>query len=168
MNSHQRPKGSRTAKITAIFGDDYYDMKLDFEALVELEEKTDRGAFFILRRLSDFDHVGYVGDFKIVWLTEIIRLGLIGGGMKATKALKLTDRYLREGFALDYLQVATNALYAAIHGPEEEPVVYEKPQSGEPEPEVDQMTPTPSAASNGENIGSSPEPSELTPNPSDE
>ena len=168
MQSHQKPKGSRTAKITAIFGDDYYDMKLDFEALVELEEKTDRGAFFILRRLSDFDHVGYVGDFKIVWLTEIIRLGLIGGGMKDAKALKLTDRYLRDGFALDYLQVATNVLFAGIHGPEEEPVVYDKAQPGEPEPEADQTTPTPSAASDGENTGSSPEPSESTPNPSDE
>lgn len=162
MTLHNAPKGSRTAKITAIVGDDYYTLKLDFERLTDLEEKIDKGAFYILRRMSDFDHGGFVGDFRIGWIKEVIRLGLIGGGMRDTDALKLTDRYLREGFALDYLQTATNALYAALHGPEQEPVVFDKVepegQPGEPEPEV--VTPTPSDESNGENTGNSPGSSE--------
>lgn len=157
MTLNSKPRGSRTARITAIVGDDYYDLRLDYERLVELEERTEKGAIFIYRRMSDFDHNGYVGDFRISWVSEIIRLGLIGGGMRASDALKLTDRYLREGFVLDYLQTATNALYAALHGPEQEPVVFGESEPGEPEPK--EVTPTPSAESNGENTGNSPEPS---------
>lgn len=158
-------KGSRTAKITAIVGDDYYDLKLDFGALVELEEKTDRGAFYILRRLSDVDHQGFVGDFRISWIIDIIRIGLVGAGsMNAREAVKFTDRHLREGFVMDYLEVAQNVLYAALHGPEQEPVVFETKDAepGEPEPEAE-LTPTPSDASNGENTGNSPEESGSTP-----
>lgn len=158
MTLNSKPKGSRTARITAIVGDDYYDLRLDYERLVELEDKTEKGCFYILRRMSDFDHNGYVGDFRISWIFEIIRLGLIGGGMRAPDALKLTDRYLREGFALDYLQTATNALYAACHGPEQEPVVFGEGEPGEPEPKV--VSPTPSEESNGANTGNSQEPSE--------
>lgn len=167
MHQTQKPKGSRTAKITAIVGDDYHDLKLDFGLIQELEDKHDKGAMFILRRLTDFDHTGSLaGDFRVIWIVDVIRLGLIGGGMSPREALRYTDLHLRDAFVLDYIAVAANALAAGLHGPSDDPVKFDEPKAGEepgePTPEV---TPTPSAASHGENIGSSAAPSDSTPNP---
>lgn len=167
MIQPEKPKGSRTAKVTAIIGNDYYDLKLDFGCLEELEEKTDRGCYYILRRMTDFDQFGLIGDFKLSWITDIIRIGLVGGGsMSPREAVKFTDRHLRDAFVMDYLPVAVKVLDAGIHGPTAEPVVFDTAEPGEPEPEAD-VTPTPSADMNGENTGNSPEPSGSTLNPSE-
>lgn len=162
MLPNKPPKGSRTAKITAIVGDDYYDLKLDFGLLEEFEDKHGVGAFYVLRKFSDQDMMGGItGDFRVKWVYDVIRLGLVGGGMPPREAVKFADRHLREGFLLDYLPVATNALYAALHGPEEDPVKFDEPttpEDGEPgEPTPEELTPTPSAESHGENITNSAE-----------
>lgn len=170
MTKTLKPKGSRTATINAVVGDDYYPLKLDFDCLQELEDKHDRGAFFILRKLSDFDNTGSLtGDFRLIWIVDVIRLALTGGGMTPREAVKHTDRHLRDGFVMDYLPVATSALYAALHGPEDDPVKFDEQKEGEPAGEpgepTPEVTPTPSAAFHGENIGSSAAPSDSTPNP---
>lgn len=165
MIQPEKPKGSRTAKIRRIIGDDYYDLKLAYDQLVELQEVTGVGPFYLNRHLVEADHLGWTGNFKIEWVYDIIRLGLIGSGeFQPRDAVRFCDRHIRSGFILDYIEPAAAALNAALYGPEEEPVVVEAAEPGEPEPEVD-VTPTPSAASNGENIGNSPEPSEPTRDP---
>lgn len=168
MIQPEKPKGSRTAKVRRIIGDDYYDLKLAYDQLVELQEVTGVGPFYLNRHLVEADHLGWTGNFKIEWVYEIIRLGLIGSGEFAPReAVKFCDRHIRSGFILDYIEPAAAALNAALYGPTEEPVVIETP--GEPEPKVESdPTPTPSAASNGENTSSSPEPLESDPTLSDE
>nr|WP_295217492.1 GTA-gp10 family protein [uncultured Brevundimonas sp.] len=157
MISEDKPKGSRTAKVTKAIGDDYYDLKLDFEGIVELEEKAERGAYFIYLKMAALNatQTDLEGDFRVKWIADVIRIGLIrSGAMTAPNAINFVEQHLRGGFIMDYLQAAIDVLYAAIYGPEDEPVVFEK--SGEPKPEV---SPTPSADTNGANTGSSPEPS---------
>jgi hypothetical protein len=159
MISGDKPKGSRTAKVTKAIGDDYYDLKLDFEGIVELEEKTDRGVYFLYKKMSELNlhQSDFEGDFRAKWIVDVIRIGLIrSGAMTGPKAINFVEHHLRGGFVMDYLPAAIDVLYAAIYGPEDEPVVFEK--SGEPEPEVD-ASPTPSADTDGANTGNSPEPS---------
>ena len=158
MTSQQKPKGSRTAKVRRLIGDDYYDLKLAFDQLVELQEETGVGPFFMLRHIADADFRGeWTGNFKLEWIYEIIRLGLVGSGEKTpTEATRWCDRHIREGFILDFIEPAATALNAALYGPEDDPVAFEtNGEPGEPTPEVEPLTP--SAASNGDITGPSPE-----------
>ena len=104
-------------------------------------------------RLTDRDPLTkmVVGDFRMEWILEAVRLGLIGGGMNPIKALKLTDRYVRDGFIMDYVETAADVLWVSLYGPEDEPLTpdeepEEEDTSGEPMAEV---SPTPSPALSG-------------------
>ena len=79
----------------AFFGDGEKQFLLTPEMIVELERKTASGIGGLCRRL-------FAGEFKHSEMTEVIRLGLIGGGTAPKEADALVaayarspDRYLR-------------------------------------------------------------------------
>ena len=121
---------SRSAEITLAFGDGEHAFRLAIGQLRELQEKCDAGPPLILKRLHE-------ASWRVEDVSETIRLGLIGGGMDAIKALSLTARYVHERPAWAYnSQVASAVLGAALFGAEDE---------DEPEkPEAGAETPTPS------------------------
>lgn len=105
----------RDAKITQPFGDDEYVFRLAWGQISELQEKTGCGPFFLLSRFES-------GEWKIEDISEIIRLGLIGGGMVPIDALKLVRRYVMERPPLENLPLAQAVLIAGLMGaPEEQP-----------------------------------------------
>ncbi len=85
--------------------------RLAIAQLEELQEKCDAGPQQILRRLYD-------GTWRVKDVTETIRLALIGGGMPAVQAAKLTMNYVSDGMLGDNVFVAQAAIMAAITGPE--------------------------------------------------
>lgn len=155
MNSDAQPpigRANRTAKLTRIIGDDYYDLKMTSEAIMELEEATERGGVFVLKRMAAIDPLtrDYMGDFSVKWIMDIIRIALVhGGSMQPRESVRFVDRHLREGFVMDYHEIAIETLSAGLFGGHVEPIEEEASEEGEPQPE--EVSPTPSASSNGAN-----------------
>lgn len=106
---------SRDAKITLDWADDTYVFRLAWGQLVELQEKCDAGPYIILQRL-------YEGSWKMLDVSEPIRLGLIGGGMEPVKALKLVREYVQARPVNESVLYAQAILSAGLMGaPDEAP-----------------------------------------------
>ncbi len=107
---------NRNAAVDLDFGGGTYRFRLAMGELEELQEVAGAGPYHSLRRLL-------AGDWHLQDVRDTIRLGLIGGGLPANDALKLTRRYVDE--RPDWLRNATLAiavLSAALAGaPEEQP-----------------------------------------------
>ncbi len=73
---------------TAFFGDADYTFALTDDLIGELERIADLGIGALYLRAVNM-------QFKLADLTEIIRLGLIGGGCNPERAARLTDAYAR-------------------------------------------------------------------------
>jgi hypothetical protein len=73
-------------EVTAKWADGTYAFRLTVAGILELEEKCDAPFAVIFDRLS-------TGKFKVRDVIETIRIGLIGGGAPAAKAMTLVDRY---------------------------------------------------------------------------
>jgi hypothetical protein len=113
----------RDARISYPFGDDEHTFRLAIGQLIELEEKRDAGAPLILNRL--LSATWFVSDVR-----EVIRLGLIGGGMPATDAIRLVKRYVEDVPSWqENALLATAVLGAALQGVEDEPAPG-KPEAG--------------------------------------
>lgn len=141
-------------------GDDYYEMKMDFDGLVETQERCllngeEVGPQYVMNRLKEIEAIGGgfqpMGKWNPMWVYEVIRIGLVRGGLEPRKAIKLCDRYIREGFVMDYIDTAADVLFVGLYGPDDEPV--ETP--GETMTEA--TSPTPSEESNGAFSTSSPD-----------
>lgn len=64
-----------------------------------------------------------IGDYSPNWIYHTIRLALIGSeAMKPTEAVRFCDRYIRNGFVMDYAAVAAEVLYAGLLGHDDDPV----------------------------------------------
>lgn len=144
-------------------GDNYYELKMDFDGLVEVQEACllngqEVGPQFVLNRLRELEATGggfqSVGRWNPMWVYEVLRIALVRGGLEPRKAIKLCDRYIREGFVMDYIDTAADALFVGLYGPDDEPV--ETP--GETMTEA--TSPTPSDESNGASSMSSPDQSD--------
>lgn len=106
---------SRDASLTLAFGDAEHRFRLALGELRELQEKTKAGPMALLRRLQS-------GDWRVDDAREILRIGLVGGGLKPVEALALVTRYV-DGFPLlDAVPPAIAVLGAALFGAEDEPV----------------------------------------------
>lgn len=105
---------SRNAKVTAPFGDKAYDFRLGIAELVEHDRLCDAGPEHVLQALFD-------GSWRVPYIRETIRLGLIGGGMDPMTALVMTDTYAGPGSFMGLKSLASNILAAAIMTPPEEP-----------------------------------------------
>lgn len=106
----------RDARLDGIvFGDGDYSFRLGWGQLVELQEYTNAGPYFVLNRLHS-------GEWRVEDVSSIIRLGLIGAGMEPTPALKLVRRYVEDRPPLENHQLAVIILTAGLMGAPEEPV----------------------------------------------
>lgn len=111
----------RDARITEFLGDDDQDFRLGFGEFVELQEKTGVGPFALYKRLMTEDWM--IGD-----ISEVLRIGLIGGGMAPKDASKLVKRYVINRPPLENLTLARAVIMVGLYGaPEEDPKSKEAP-----------------------------------------
>lgn len=103
----------RNASVTLAWGDGDYVFRLAWGQLIMLQEACDAGPFVILQRLAD--STWRVGD-----ISHVIRIGLIGGGMKPTDALKLVRTYVEDRPPLENLLTAQAILAAGVMGAPDE------------------------------------------------
>lgn len=106
---------SRDAKIELTWADGEYTFRLGWGELEALQEACEAGPWVILERL--FTRQCLIGD-----ISNVIRQGLIGGGLEPTAATKLVRTYVEKRPPAENLLFATVILQAAIQGAEEEPV----------------------------------------------
>ncbi|HWD14337.1 MAG TPA: gene transfer agent family protein [Pseudochrobactrum sp.] len=106
---------SRDAKIELTWADGDYTFRLGWGELEALQEACDAGPWVILERL--FTKQCRVGD-----ISNVIRQGLIGGGLEPTAATKLVRTYVEKRLPAENLLFATVILQAAVQGAGEEPV----------------------------------------------
>lgn len=106
---------SRDASISLDWADGTYDFSLKWGELALLQEATDTGPYVIFQRLHS-------GAWRIQDLSNIIRLGLIGGGMMPTDALAKTRAYVEKRPPLESLPFAVAILSAGLLGAPDEPL----------------------------------------------
>lgn len=97
-------------EIVAFFGDQQYRLRLSVELVSELERQVGVGIGSLNKRVL-------AGHFAIKDLIEIIRLGLIGGGVTPQRAKELIDTYTTDRPLLEYAPVAIDVLSALFVGP---------------------------------------------------
>lgn len=73
--------------IRRFFGDGERDFALPAKMILELEEKTDTGFGDLWRKISS-------NSFRLIEITETIRLALIGGGTQPVDADRLVRTYV--------------------------------------------------------------------------
>lgn len=105
----------RDAMVTFDWADGTHSFRLAWGQLAELQEKCDAGPYVVLQRLHN-------GEWRIEDIINIIRLGLIGGGMEPAQALKLVRRYVEARPPMENLIPAQVILSAALTGAPEEKV----------------------------------------------
>lgn len=105
----------RSAEVVFDWGDGTYSFRLAWGQLIELQEKCDAGPYVILQRLQ-------AGAWRMEDIGNIIRLGLIGGGMPAADALKKTRTYVEAFPPFENLMPAQVILGAALMGAPDEAV----------------------------------------------
>ena len=115
---------SRDAKIELAWADGDYTFRLAWGQLAELQEKTDCGPYVVLQRLMD-------GTWFTTDISNVIRLGLIGGGAEPSKALGLVRAYVEDRPPVENVPIAQAILYAACMGAQDDKLG----ESVAPEPE---------------------------------
>lgn len=123
---------NRSARITLTWADGKHEFRLAIGELRELQEKTNQGIRSIARRISS-------GDEFVDEVREVIRIGLIGGGMAPPKALKLVERYVDGRPLIENISTAQAIAFAAIVGAPEESVG-KKAEAAEEEMTISQTT----------------------------
>lgn len=107
---------SRDASIALDWADGTYQFRLAWAQIGELQEKCNAGPFEILRRLS-------VGTWRVEDISNVLRLGLIGGGMEPVPALKLVRLYVEARPPMENLLPAQAVMSAGLMGaPDEDDV----------------------------------------------
>lgn len=104
---------SRDGSITLTWADGDYVFRLGWSELAKLQEACDAGPYVILNRLVD-------GAWRVADISATIRLGLVGGGMPPTDALKKVREYVEDRPPIESLMVAQAVLSAAIVGAPDE------------------------------------------------
>lgn len=116
----------RSCEIELVFADNSYLFRLPAKRIAELQDRCGAGIGAIYKRTMS-------GDFYENDLKEIVRLGLIGGGLEPLEARKLIDRYC-DAWPLNVWFVhAAAILSACVNG-------YEKPSEGEADDPPGKMT----------------------------
>lgn len=116
---------SRDASITLPFADGDYVFRLAWGDLAKLQESRDAGPYVILTRLQTY-------EWHVEDISEVIRLGLIGGGLAPVKALQLTRSYVEARPPIENLPTAILVLGTAVIGNKDE-VVGKKEEAASPE-----------------------------------
>lgn len=79
----------RHGQVELDWADGTYSFRLAIDGVEELEEKCDLGIIEIAARLQ-------ARTCRLKQISEVLRIGLIGGGMKPVDALKLVRRHVDE------------------------------------------------------------------------
>jgi hypothetical protein len=103
----------RNARFTAEFADGTYDFCMNYGAIRMLQESRDMGPLFIFGLLES-------GAWRVEDIREIIRCGLIGGGMAPARAVKLVQMYVEERPPMENMALAKRVLGAGLIGAPEE------------------------------------------------
>lgn len=105
---------SRDASVVLAFGDGDYLFRLAWGELAKLQEACDAGPFVVMQRLKD-------GSCRLDDISEVIRWGLIGGGLSPVEATKLIRLYV-EGRPPAESRMTAYAVMAAgcLGAPEEQ------------------------------------------------
>lgn len=119
---------SRLGAVDLQFGDGEYSFRLRMAQLIELDEKFEVGP---QKMLVDFSN----NSARVPHVREIIRLGLIGGGMKPSEAFALVKNYVDQRPLMESVMHAQVILAAAVVGlPEDEPPGKPEAPEGASEP----------------------------------
>lgn len=139
----------RDAKIDLDFADGHYDFKLGWKELISLQERLEMGPYMIQKRLL-------LGEWRIQDLAEVIRWGLIGGGLTAPEATKLVRLYVERQPPMSAppgeiekssLGVASAVIAAALIGAPEENAKLGEAGRGEAKRSDSMISPTADGAS---------------------
>ncbi|MGV2067032.1 gene transfer agent family protein [Agrobacterium sp. 22-226-1] len=98
------------AIIEADFADGTYKFALTWDLASEWEKTTDRSMYATLL------HAVRTGIVNLHDAREILRLGLIGGGMTPTDALRLVRTYVENRPAAENFPLVVRVMDAAFHG----------------------------------------------------
>ncbi|NGN45182.1 gene transfer agent family protein [Mesorhizobium sp. CGMCC 1.15528] len=104
---------SRDARIELDWADGTYAFRLGWGQLGELQEKTDAGPYVVLNRLHS-------GQWRVEDVSNVIRLGLIGGGLAPAEALKIVRTYVEARPPMENVPIAQAVLAAGLIGAPEE------------------------------------------------
>lgn len=106
---------SRDASITLDWADGTYLFRLAWGELEKLQEACDAGPYVIFNRLID-------GSWRVADVSNVIRLGLIGGGMTPVEALNKVRSYVEARPPMESLVIAQAVLSAGIVGAPDEDI----------------------------------------------
>jgi hypothetical protein len=106
---------SRSAKITAPFAGEEYEFRMAWGDLIKLQEKRDLGPYEITTRL-------HAGTWRLEDIREVIRIGLIGGGMAVPLAAKLVREHVEGSPGMEHLALAQIIMQAGLVGAPDEPL----------------------------------------------
>lgn len=106
---------TRSAKINLTWADGDYDFALRWGELAELQEKTDAGPYVVLQRIGS-------GSWRVEDISNVVRLGLIGGGMTPADALKKVRMYVEQRPPMENVPLAYAVLQASLLGAPDEPM----------------------------------------------
>jgi hypothetical protein len=106
---------SRDARIELDWADGTYSFRLAWAQIIELQEQCKAGPFVILQRL-------YSGQWLAEDISNVIRLGLIGGGMTPGDALKKVRTYVEDRPPMENVLFAQGVLAAGLQGAPDEPL----------------------------------------------
>lgn len=121
---------SRTGRLSRFFGDADHEFRIGIGEAEEIDEKHGCGLLEALERCSML-HVGVIAT--------VLRVGLVGAGMKRQVAAQLVSRHLVDGYFLECSTLAAAVLDAAVRGVADDP-------PGEPAGETLTPAPSPMAA----------------------
>lgn len=111
---------ARDAAITLDFGDGTYRFRLGYGELMELQEALDAGPWYLLAQFSGLATMMLnpvaIKGLSVKALREVIRIGLIGGGMKPGEALRLVRLYVEARPPDECVNTAYQVLLAALSG----------------------------------------------------
>ena len=106
---------SRDASITFVWGEDDRTFRLGWGELEKLQEACDCGPYVLLNRLHS-------GSWRIEDIREVIRWGLIGGGMKTGDAAVQIKRYVEGMPPAENLEAAQRIMRVGTFGASDETV----------------------------------------------
>jgi hypothetical protein len=104
---------SRDATIEKPFGDGEYVFRLGWGEILKLQEARDTGPYVVLDRLL-------TGRWLFEDIADVIRIGLIGGGLDPIKARKMVREYVEARPPIENLGLAQSILGAAMVGAPDE------------------------------------------------
>lgn len=102
--------------------------RLGLSDLETIQQKTDCGPEFLLHKLK-------IGQWYAGEVYEILRVGLIGGGMDHVSARKLVRNAMDREPLIGFKSPAMEVLAFTLFGPEDDPVGEATPVVPTPEPE---------------------------------